>query len=268
MTTVVPANTFPDANTQLVLSAFKDSFTAIITLQIFGSVLWAIYLVIFAYTLRILLMEAIMAIRGALGSREMTWAARVDDIVKIMYLPVFLLVVSFAFGMVTVACWSPDAFGSNIRVKDAVCASEAFPAGWAFSFLANIITTFLIALKAWRHRNFIKTTVGRRQRSLAEKVMLLLVESGALYNLVWIAQIFQFPFVKAHLDMANPTVYIVTQTVAAIGYQLIGLYPTIIVLIVNRHSSITEVMDTTLSFRIASAPSSRISLNGVANTRG
>ncbi|KAI0787299.1 hypothetical protein C8Q74DRAFT_1196513, partial [Fomes fomentarius] len=58
---------------------------------------------------------------------------------------------------------------------------------WAFaascvSLCTNIIATLLIAYKAWAHWKFVRShlsTGSTRQR--VEKVLLLLVESGALY---------------------------------------------------------------------------------------
>ncbi|KAJ3964819.1 hypothetical protein EV361DRAFT_23931 [Lentinula raphanica] len=114
------------------------------------------------------------------------------------------------------------------------------------SFGTNVVATFFIALKAWYHREaFISkppslqstsdsSDTWKKTRSPAQKIMILFLESGFLYMLFWAACSFTyFPFV---MGLESPA-YFMTDIFNQTRYQVVGLYPTAIVLLVHRQRS-------------------------------
>ncbi|ETW83624.1 hypothetical protein HETIRDRAFT_241657, partial [Heterobasidion irregulare TC 32-1] len=63
---------------------------------------------------------------------------------------------------------------------------------WLTAFMTNVVVTSLVAYKAWKHRQFIKSQFGSgSKRTNTEKILILLIESGVLYCLVWVSFISQ-----------------------------------------------------------------------------
>ncbi|KIK52484.1 hypothetical protein GYMLUDRAFT_966471 [Collybiopsis luxurians FD-317 M1] len=109
------------------------------------------------------------------------------------------------------------------------------------SFSTNVVAVFCIAVKAWVHRHaFIampdsvsSSSSWSKFRSPAQKIIILFLESGFIYMLFWAACSFTyFPFV---LGVESPA-YFMTTLFNSIRYQIVGLYPTAIVLLVHRQS--------------------------------
>ncbi|KAJ3965029.1 hypothetical protein EV361DRAFT_955397 [Lentinula raphanica] len=135
------------------------------------------------------------------------------------------------------------------------------------SFGTNVVATFFIALKAWYHREaFISkppslqsasdsSDTWKKTRLPAQKIMILFLESGFLYMLFWAACSFTyFPFV---MGLESPA-YFMTDIFNQTRYQVVGLYPTAIVLLVHRQRSswdTAEVAASLLTSFRASPPS-------------
>ncbi|ETW81877.1 hypothetical protein HETIRDRAFT_417928 [Heterobasidion irregulare TC 32-1] len=67
-------------------------------------------------------------------------------------------------------------------------ATDSLFAAWVLSLATNVAATILIACKAWRHRRMIKSYLahGGLRRTQMEKIFALLIESGALYCVLWV----------------------------------------------------------------------------------
>ncbi|KAK0243181.1 hypothetical protein EDD85DRAFT_762738 [Armillaria nabsnona] len=107
----------------------------------------------------------------------------------------------------------------------------------ALTLLTNLSSTSIIGVKAWRYRRWITTEVvqsRKRNMTRGERVVALLVEAGVLYTLstlfflvaVWI----RLPFGTLG-DIYVP-----------VNAQFAGMYPTIVLLFVNRRSAISETV--------------------------
>ncbi|KAL1663126.1 hypothetical protein GGF50DRAFT_57576 [Schizophyllum commune] len=96
------------------------------------------------------------------------------------------------------------------------------------SFSTNLFATGLIIAKAWQHRGAFEvrrsslTGSGRPRRTAAQKVMLLLIESGFVYLIMG--------------DLSSPG-YLVTTVFISLRYQIVGLYPTIVIYLVQREQT-------------------------------
>ncbi|KAJ7486610.1 hypothetical protein FB451DRAFT_1534526 [Mycena latifolia] len=108
---------------------------------------------------------------------------------------------------------------------------------WAFSFVTNAACTILIGYKAWQHRGATKAlniSVTSRRIS-TNRILSLLVESGFIYCLFWLTQLILF----FDVSRDTPLIY-VYQLFAGMGDQISGMYPTLIIVIVNLHQTIWD----------------------------
>ncbi|KAF7347962.1 hypothetical protein MSAN_01748300 [Mycena sanguinolenta] len=163
-----------------------------------------------------------------------TWAVHGRRILAIL-IPCILLLVSFIFGLIDITCNSYYG-AAPLPGAAAVCPRGAL-IGWAFSVATNISCTILIGFKAWQHRRMMRELdpQGKVRRISSEKVLSLLVESGSLYSLLWLTQ------VVAYLNFPRASSgYYAWTVLKAMGNQMAGLYPTLIILIVNFRRTIWE----------------------------
>ncbi|KAI0313843.1 hypothetical protein OF83DRAFT_1175289 [Amylostereum chailletii] len=105
---------------------------------------------------------------------------------------------------------------------------------WILTILTNVWATAAVGVRAWSHRQFIKKQLGEgTARSKAEKMLALLIESGALYICVWIVYILVYfgPSEVAKL------------TFDAIIIQLVGIYPTLVIALTSMRSTLSQHED-------------------------
>lgn len=103
---------------------------------------------------------------------------------------------------------------------------------WGLSVGTNLWATGLICIRIWQHRQSVRSLLGKDSAATkAEKVLIFMVESGALYLCIWVAYMItsfaQWEFVH-FLDTAI--------------VQLVGIYPMTIVLLVTLRLSTADVL--------------------------
>ncbi|KAJ6528619.1 hypothetical protein DFH09DRAFT_1185765 [Mycena vulgaris] len=105
------------------------------------------------------------------------------------------------------------------------------------SALVNIWATSMIAYRAWECRRQIRHYLsGTSNRTYAESILALFAESGAIYTALWILKnIIIIPKIE-------PTAY--TDYASVLMYQLTGMYPTLIIILVALHNSHLETQFT------------------------
>ncbi|KAH9026510.1 hypothetical protein EDB85DRAFT_169371 [Lactarius pseudohatsudake] len=100
----------------------------------------------------------------------------------------------------------------------------------------NLVSTGLIAWKAWEHRVEVKKHLGEANRSVrTERVFALLVESGFIYCCVWIA------YLISALDLIPVPGFAVLDNVLLF---VSGLYPTLIIILVATQMSPVQYYST------------------------
>ncbi|KAF7360001.1 hypothetical protein MVEN_00727400 [Mycena venus] len=147
----------------------------------------------------------------------------------VLSLPCILLLISFSFGVVNVICtFALDIHNLALPDDGRVCSHS--DVSWAFSLATNVSCTILIGYRAWQHRRTMKSLdiVGQSRGMSADKVLSILVESGFIYCFLWLTQVMNF----INVSRNTPIIYIDLFSVG-LGHQISGMYPTLIISIVN-----------------------------------
>ncbi|KAI0261629.1 hypothetical protein BC834DRAFT_461591 [Gloeopeniophorella convolvens] len=103
---------------------------------------------------------------------------------------------------------------------------------FSLTILINLWATSLIWIKAWQHRRFIRSLMGKSTpRTRVEKALTFIIESGALYLCIWVTYIV--------IHVTCPGASFIWH---AIVVQLIGIYPTVIVAVVTMRLGTADVL--------------------------
>ncbi|KIY62793.1 hypothetical protein CYLTODRAFT_164053 [Cylindrobasidium torrendii FP15055 ss-10] len=108
---------------------------------------------------------------------------------------------------------------------------------YGLSFLANVISTGIIGWIAWKHRQTLRKTLGERyRRTMTEGVMLILVESGIVYivlyiirTIAWIEPMSPVSGLAIFIDILGPSID-----------QLCCLHPAAVIILVNLRQSMAD----------------------------
>ncbi|KAI0269770.1 hypothetical protein BC834DRAFT_569945 [Gloeopeniophorella convolvens] len=107
--------------------------------------------------------------------------------------------------------------------------------GWlicGFTVLTNLWATGLICVRAWQHRRFLRSLMGKSTpRTRAEKALAFLIESGVIYLCIWVVYIV--------VSLASPGGEFVLSPFIT---QIVGMYPTVIVIVVTMRLSTADVL--------------------------
>ncbi|ETW81419.1 hypothetical protein HETIRDRAFT_409359 [Heterobasidion irregulare TC 32-1] len=123
---------------------------------------------------------------------------------------------------------------------------------------SNLWTTSIIAWRAWRHRQFIKTQLGGgTARTNVEKILSLLIESGAIYCFVW--SLYFLIFYALRNGAFIP---------AVILDQLAAIYPLTIIIIVHIRAVSSNWLSQVSSIDFVSPPSGTADPNRYSFTSG
>ncbi|KAJ6549297.1 hypothetical protein DFH09DRAFT_620199 [Mycena vulgaris] len=91
----------------------------------------------------------------------------------------------------------------------------------------NVVSTTLIGVKVWHYRKQIKDLLAlpKNSRTNIERILIILTESGAIYCLIWIPQL----YVVLSTTSVDNTGYKITANIVP---QLSAIYPVVVVLLV------------------------------------
>ncbi|KAI9439091.1 hypothetical protein H4582DRAFT_113058 [Lactarius indigo] len=93
----------------------------------------------------------------------------------------------------------------------------------------NLVSTGLVAWKAWQHRITVRKHLGEASRSVrVERVFALLIESGFIYCCLWIVYL-----ISAFNVMPDPGFTVMNNVLLIVS----GLYPTLIITLVAMQKS-------------------------------
>ncbi|KAI0310838.1 hypothetical protein OF83DRAFT_1069892 [Amylostereum chailletii] len=98
--------------------------------------------------------------------------------------------------------------------------------------------TLLIGYKTWEHRQRIrKDLTSAAPRTRVEKIMVILVESGVLYFLFFLESVISSSGNLTDKEGATPTLAFASTVYEYMTSHIVGIYPTIIVVLVNWQKS-------------------------------
>ncbi|KAJ6467267.1 hypothetical protein C8R45DRAFT_1171655 [Mycena sanguinolenta] len=155
--------------------------------------------------------------------------------IRAIAIPCVLLLTAFVFALIDITC--------NFAEGQLTCRPPSGLIVWSFSVGTNVVCTAFIGWKAWQHRKVMKQlNTGVKYHGMStENILSLLVESGLIYSALWIIQIIGY----LDLEPFSPLYYFL-QVLAGLGHQMTGLYPTLIIVIVNFRRTIWEERPITL----------------------
>ncbi|KAJ7641821.1 hypothetical protein FB45DRAFT_826089 [Roridomyces roridus] len=184
-------------------------------------------------------MEALFLFNMVIGDTVVIWRAWVlyQRTPSVVAIPCILLLTSVA--LIDIICLTGAGGFDQTSISNggAVCTHTEL-VSWAFSLGTNASCTLLIGLEAWQHRRTMKSLniIEDGRQMSASKILSLLVESGFIYCIFWLTQlIIFFP-----LPLDKPAVFIVYEILSGMGDQISGLYPTLIIVIVNLQHTIWD----------------------------
>ncbi|ETW76315.1 hypothetical protein HETIRDRAFT_118682 [Heterobasidion irregulare TC 32-1] len=144
--------------------------------------------------------------------------------------------------------WVQDTlFSVEFSIGDSIVLWRAWTLSQASGNTIYIVYVGILLILASfnrQHRRLIKASFGdTARRTRVEKVLVLLVESGVIYFALWVAQIFDFLPITSSSAAAGTASTILSSA----GNQLVGLYPTIIVVLVHYQRSLWDSPEVTLN---------------------
>ncbi|KAJ7835448.1 hypothetical protein B0H14DRAFT_2514347 [Mycena olivaceomarginata] len=161
-----------------------------------------------------------------------TWAVYRGRILAIL-MPCILLLASFVFTLIDISCVTHN---GSLPDSEKICFKAAL-VGWALSVGTNVTCTVLVGFKAWQHRKATRelNLPGKLHRNPTERILLTFVDSGLVYSLLWLTQVVLY--IRFTLD--SPWLY-VSAVLMAMGDQIAGMYPTLVIVVVNFQPPIWE----------------------------
>ncbi|KAI9465586.1 hypothetical protein BJY52DRAFT_593744 [Lactarius psammicola] len=103
---------------------------------------------------------------------------------------------------------------------------------WGLSVGTNLWATGLICIRTWQHRRSVRSLLGKgTASSTAEKVLIFMVESGALYLCIWVL------YMISSFTKWDDVLFLDAAIV-----QIVGIYPMTIVLLVTMRLSTADVL--------------------------
>ncbi|KAJ7709067.1 hypothetical protein B0H14DRAFT_3023690, partial [Mycena olivaceomarginata] len=185
-------------------------------------------------TIRIPL-EALFTFNMIVGDAVLIWRTWVvyQGRILAIFLPCMLLLASFVFTLVDITC---AAYDGPLPGGEQICPKAAMVA-WALSFGTNVTCTTLVGFKAWRHRKMTRelNLPGKPHGIATERILLTFVDSGFIYSLLWLSQVIAY----VGFTRDSPWMY-VDEVLVAMGDQIAGMYPTLVIVIVNFQRPIWE----------------------------
>ncbi|KAJ8091494.1 hypothetical protein PM082_024412 [Marasmius tenuissimus] len=107
---------------------------------------------------------------------------------------------------------------------------------YSLSLATNIVGTVMIGIQVWLYKRNVKVYLTTFKKGQVEKILVLLLESGIVYSLVWVVQL-----VIVHLPPAQKlSGKIAQQILKAATIQLVGIYPTALIVLIYLQCSMWD----------------------------
>ncbi|KAF8239185.1 hypothetical protein L208DRAFT_1386430 [Tricholoma matsutake] len=147
----------------------------------------------------------------------------------VMIGPLFFLLVAFVTMFIGIAMSERS---QNMLTIMTDCSLAA-------SIITNLLATLLIAYKLWDYQKATKNFGLKKQQSPVQKVLFLLVESGVIFLILQLVNLLLSRLTSNTPGTATYYAYVVFNF---IYYELVAMYPALILIIVNKEHSIIETV--------------------------
>ncbi|ETW82602.1 hypothetical protein HETIRDRAFT_426215 [Heterobasidion irregulare TC 32-1] len=186
-----------------------------------SSAVWALSLVRF-----IMIIKTIDSSNPTLSPEHRVYTNQASEHMGIIVEVISSINPMLSDAVVTWRAWSAIGCAANDFYTNETLCRDVQYIGLGLMLLTNIVATSSIAVTAWRHRRFIMANLGpKSKKTHAEKILVLLIESGMLYCLICATPIL-FLFIKL------PTEVYMIQWMWPTMTHISGIYPTGVLLIV------------------------------------
>ncbi|KAG7090537.1 hypothetical protein E1B28_009646 [Marasmius oreades] len=184
---------------------------------------------VYAQKFRILssVAEVVIPLEIIIGDAIVFWRAWVLCGVnrKIVYIPLLLLAGTTACSFAFLGCFVQNDWPIGNPDTCNLLKISAF----SLSMATNMAGTLAISCTLWSYRQALAKYLGNcRSQTQTEKVLVLLLESGIIYSILWIIQLV-LVLVSPPPTFAGE---VVQQIFVAASVQLVGVYPTLLIVLV------------------------------------
>ncbi|KAF9023862.1 hypothetical protein BDP27DRAFT_1371669 [Rhodocollybia butyracea] len=153
------------------------------------------------------------------------WAMWMDN-TKVRWTLLLLMLADIGLGL------ADSIMGSQTHQSQAIALDWI---SFILSFFVNIIATCLISLRAWLHHKSVKSISITRKWTQGEKILLLLVESGAIYALFELLSIITSAL-SAEAPLSSP-IYNTAALTSQIYWVVAVLNPVAIFILVHTQNT-------------------------------
>ncbi|KAG7090417.1 hypothetical protein E1B28_009536 [Marasmius oreades] len=180
--------------------------------------------------------EITFPIASVVGDSIVIWRAWVlsGGNKKVMILPVLLLLGTTGTAFSWVGCMVKE----HMPVSFSAECKNRNTATFILSMVTNVAGTVVIGYQTWLYRRSFKQYMNNHERQgRAEKIMVMLLESGIVYTTFWIIMmsVLVAPNTPDYTNQAFRIVFSASAT------QLVGIYPTLMVVLVFLRRSLWDV---------------------------
>ncbi|KAL0571574.1 hypothetical protein V5O48_010393 [Marasmius crinis-equi] len=187
-------------------------------------------------------MELLFCTNMVFGDAVVIWRAwvisRGTRLHSLVWVPMIMLLSSVGFIVFAMNCLAAEGWtgSTTIPIGSRVC-KWAEPIAWGISLITNLISTMIIAVRAWKYRRFLREGRLNTSRFRAHRILIMLVESGFIYCISWLTQVVIF----LEIQRGYKFIFFLRSFLYPLGDQIPGIYSTLIIIVVHMKRSINDV---------------------------
>ncbi|KAI0345928.1 hypothetical protein BDW22DRAFT_928458 [Trametopsis cervina] len=144
-------------------------------------------------------------------------------------------------GLVTYCAAQSDAqINLGAFTHPSFCSHIQTSSYWA-QLATPAVATILIGVKTWKYRRMVQSYLGSQiHRSPVNRAMIILVDTGLLYVLYFLAEVILGFGALNQKVSGHPNLAFVMEVYAFTTSSIVGIYPTVVVILVHTHCSILD----------------------------
>ncbi|KAL0058816.1 hypothetical protein AAF712_014484 [Marasmius tenuissimus] len=144
---------------------------------------------------------------------------------RLVFVPMLLLLATTGCSFAFLGCYAKN----DWPIINPDSCNRLQISAFSLSMATNLTGTLVIGYKVWAYRQTVGEFLGQcRQRTRAEKVLVLFLESGVVYSILWIIQLV-FVLMPPVETFAGQ---VIQQAFYASSIQMVGIYPTLLVVLI------------------------------------